>query len=56
MFRLMEKNVCLVDGKINPCDVDYKSKLSVGNISDGTIKSLWNSNFYNDLREKHSKQ
>ena len=41
------------DGKINPCDVDYKSKLSVGNISDGTIKSLWNSNFYNDLREKH---
>ena len=36
------------DGKINPCDVDYKSKLSVGNISDGTIKSLWNSNFYKE--------
>jgi radical SAM protein with 4Fe4S-binding SPASM domain len=41
------------DGKINPCDVDYKSKLSVGNISDGTIKKLWNSSYYSELRKNH---
>ena len=41
------------DGKINPCDVDYKSKLCVGNINDGTIKKLWNSQFYNELRKSH---
>ena len=28
----MEKNVYLVDGKVNPCDVDYKSALCVDNV------------------------
>ena len=31
------------DGKINPCDVDYKSKLSVGNVMNKKIDYLWNS-------------
>ena len=30
------------DGKVNPCDVDYKSKLSVSNFNDD-LKSMWNS-------------
>lgn len=41
------------DGKINPCDVDYKSKLSVGNAMNKKIDYLWNSDFYNNLRKKH---
>ncbi len=41
------------DGKLNPCDYDYKSKLSKYNIGDISIKELWNSNYYNDLRKKH---
>jgi len=41
------------DGKINPCDVDYKSYLSVGNIRNNTISKLWASDAYNDYRKKH---
>ena len=41
------------DGKINPCDVDYKSILSVGNISKNNIQELWNSKEYRILRETH---
>ena len=43
------------DGKVNPCDYDYKSVLSKWNIKDDSIKSIWNSKIYNDLREKHLK-
>ena len=41
------------DGKANPCDVDYKSILSIGNIKNSSVKGLWNSEAYNQLRKKH---
>ena len=41
------------DGKINPCDVDYKSHLSVGHFSGNGIQELWNSEKYKLLRETH---
>ena len=41
------------DGKVNPCDVDYKSELSVGNIFNNNISELWKSKEYNLLRKKH---
>ena len=41
------------DGQTNPCDVDYKSKLSVGNIKNSNISDLWKSLNYNELRKKH---
>tara|TARA_X000001036_G_scaffold367030_1_gene352039 strand:- start:187 stop:636 length:450 start_codon:yes stop_codon:yes gene_type:complete len=41
------------DGKINPCDVDYKSNLQIGNVNDLSITNSWNSDKYNDLRKKH---
>ena len=41
------------DGKINPCDVDYKSNLKVGNINDLSVTKAWNSEEYNNLRDKH---
>ena len=41
------------DGKVNPCDYDYKSTLSVWNAKSMSIKDIWNSEIYNDLRNKH---
>ena len=41
------------DGKLNPCDYDYKSELSEYSIRDIGIKDLWTSGYYNNLREKH---
>lgn len=41
------------DGKINPCDVDYKSNLKIGNISNLSISNAWNSIEYSMLRDKH---
>jgi radical SAM protein with 4Fe4S-binding SPASM domain len=41
------------DGKVNPCDVDYKSQLSVGDINTKNISELWTSNYYNKLRQQH---
>ena len=41
------------DGKVNPCDVDYKSKLSVGNIKNSSIPELWKSDNYKKLRQRH---
>lgn len=41
------------DGKVNPCDTDYKSTLSVGNLKGQRISDLWRSSGYEQLREKH---
>jgi radical SAM protein with 4Fe4S-binding SPASM domain len=41
------------DGKVNPCDYDYKSLLSKWNASDTSISELWNSDYYKMLRTKH---
>ena len=42
------------NGDTNPCDVDYKSKLVVGNIKYKNINELWNSESYVSLRNKHN--
>ena len=41
------------DGKVNPCDYDYKSKLSKWNIMNQKVTSIWNSEEYNFLRYSH---
>ena len=41
------------DGKANPCDYDYKSVLSKWNVNNLTIKSIWNSDYYNKIRDLH---
>ena len=41
------------DGKCNPCDVDYKSELQVGNIKENSIKEIWNGELYKKLRDSH---
>ena len=51
---LWERLYVWYDGKINPCDFDYKSYLSVGNIEEISIKDAWLGKGYNKLREAHS--
>lgn len=41
------------DGKVNPCDTDYKSTLSVGTIQEKDIAQLWRSDAYQRLRDRH---
>ena len=41
------------DGKVNPCDADYKSYLSYGSVKEKTISDVWNGKAINDLRSKH---
>jgi radical SAM protein with 4Fe4S-binding SPASM domain len=41
------------DGKVNPCDVDFKSHLCVGNVSSRDLGKLWQSEKYTTLRENH---
>tara|TARA_B100000787_G_scaffold153887_1_gene128363 strand:- start:272 stop:1456 length:1185 start_codon:yes stop_codon:yes gene_type:complete len=41
------------DGKANPCDVDYKSTLSKSNVNKEMIKDIWNSEWYNSIRNTH---
>ena len=44
------------DGVTNPCDIDYKSKLSVGKFPETNIKDLWSSKSYEKTREVHLKK
>lgn len=41
------------DGTVNPCDVDYRSTLSVGNVSVNRLDELWQGTAYKALRTKH---
>ncbi len=41
------------DGRVNPCDVDYKSSLSVGGLPDKSLAELWVSEEYTKLRQQH---
>lgn len=41
------------DGRVNPCDVDYLSTLSVGNTMDVSLSDLWTGDAYAQMREKH---
>ena len=41
------------DGKTNPCEVDFKSILSAGNIFEKSITTIWKSEKYESLRKSH---
>ena len=41
------------DGISNPCDVDYKSNLEVGNVNESSIADIWNGERYESLRKDH---
>ena len=41
------------DGRMNPCDVDYRSFLSPGNVDEVSVAGLWAGPAYSHLREQH---
>ena len=43
------------DGTTNPCDVDYKSELSMGKLdySRNNIRDLWHSKNFKSFRDQH---
>jgi len=41
------------DGRMNPCDVDYKSQLSPGKVGETALSALWRSEAYTVLRDSH---
>jgi MoaA/NifB/PqqE/SkfB family radical SAM enzyme len=41
------------DGRVNPCDMDYLSTLSVGSAIDTPLADLWTGETYWHLRQKH---
>lgn len=41
------------DGRVNPCDIDYRSTLSVGRVSEASLSEIWQADAYNDLRRRH---
>jgi radical SAM protein with 4Fe4S-binding SPASM domain len=53
--NLWDRMYIWFDGIVNPCDADYKSFLSFGNVNNSTIKDIWNSNTIEKLRTKHLK-
>ena len=50
---LWERMYVWYDGLCNPCDIDYKSELSVGSIKDESIKEIWNGQKFTELRNIH---
>ena len=50
---LWERMYVFFDGSVNPCDLDYKGKLEVGNFREKTISEIWNGDKYNNLRKLH---
>lgn len=50
---LWERMYIWYDGTCNPCDIDYKSELSVGSIQNNSIKEIWNGEKYKKIRELH---
>lgn len=42
-----------VDGRVNPCDVDYRSTLAVGDAQGRSLAELWRGEAYEALRAAH---
>ena len=51
--NLWDRMYVWYDGKVNPCDSDYKSYLTYGNLKVNSIKELWNNEINEKLRNEH---
>jgi MoaA/NifB/PqqE/SkfB family radical SAM enzyme len=52
-FYLWERMYVWYDGICNPCDLDYKSELAIGNAKEHSLAEIWHGPAYTRLREKH---
>jgi radical SAM protein with 4Fe4S-binding SPASM domain len=51
--QLWDRMYAWYDGKVNPCDADYKSYLSYGDLNKSSIKDIWNSSIIQKTRQEH---
>ncbi len=51
--NLWDRMYVWFDGKVNPCDSDYKSYLSYGNLKENSIKEVWHSKIIERTRNNH---
>ena len=54
--NLWDRMYVWFDGKVNPCDADYKSYLSYGSAKEYDLKELWNNKVISKTREQHVKK
>ena len=54
--NLWDRMYVWFDGKVNPCDADYKSYLSYGSAKEYNLKELWNNKVISRTREQHIKK
>jgi len=54
--NLWDRMYVWFDGKVNPCDADYKSYLSYGSAKEYNLKELWNNKAISKTREQHTKK
>ena len=54
--NLWDRMYVWFDGKVNPCDADYKSYLSYGNAKEYNLEELWNNKAISKTREQHIKK
>lgn len=52
--NLWQRMYVWYDGKVNPCDADYKSYLSYGNVNNDSIANIWKDSKIVKLRKNHS--
>ena len=51
--NLWDRMYVWFDGKVNPCDADYKSYLSYGNAKEYSLEKLWNNKVISNTRNQH---
>tara|TARA_B100001093_G_scaffold489679_1_gene528060 strand:- start:169 stop:1317 length:1149 start_codon:yes stop_codon:yes gene_type:complete len=51
--NLWDRMYVWFDGKVNPCDADYKSYLSYGTAKEFSLKELWNNKIISKTRDEH---
>ena len=51
--NLWDRMYVWFDGKVNPCDADYKSYLSYGNAKEYNLRELWNNKIISNTRNQH---
>lgn len=52
-YNLWQRMYVWYDGKVNPCDADYKSYLSYGEATTDSLKNIWMSKKISELRKAH---
>lgn len=53
--KLYTDIIVYYDGTIGLCNHDWDNKINIGNASDKSLRDIWNSQKYQELREQHEK-